>query len=197
MVSSILHSLGGAQYCTLSGLRGINVFILSIIAYLRTDYLFFDVGSSQPGSRRGDFLPRSPVGSLHTAINICLFPPLLFFSGLYYTDVLSTALVLLQFLIRVNVKEMTTIRPILLILNGIAALSVRQTNIFWVALLPAMLDVIDLLAERVPSIRSKSSTLERRGATWQDSLTGSYLHLQPTGSETVKGSSSPLKPDHI
>src|SRR4051812_7721932 len=33
----------------------------------------------------------------HTALNIALFPPLFFFSALYYTDVISTLVVLLSY----------------------------------------------------------------------------------------------------
>ncbi|KAI4180538.1 MAG: hypothetical protein L6R41_007188 [Letrouitia leprolyta] len=64
----------------------------------------------------------------HAVFNICLFPPLFFFYGLYYTDVWSVFAVLttIQFYQRKWRK--------LLVAAGIAALFFRQTNIFWVAI---------------------------------------------------------------
>ena len=64
----------------------------------------------------------------HAAINICLFPPLFFFYGLYYTDVLSAVSVLFvykQFLVERHAA--------IIIASGIFSLLFRQTNVLWVA----------------------------------------------------------------
>lgn len=87
----------------------------------------------QPADLRPSTLPSYAI---HTAANICLFPPLFFFSGLYYTDVLSTCFVICaysHFLARVN-EPPTLNGGIEALLYGLAALSMRQTNIFWVAI---------------------------------------------------------------
>lgn len=73
--------------------------------------------------------------SLHTAFNIGLFPLLFFFSGLYYTDVLSTAAVLaayLNHLIRIGRGPRSMLSDVLAVFLGLFALLMRQTNIFWV-----------------------------------------------------------------
>lgn len=76
---------------------------------------------------RGEFESFSP-NPLHTALNIALFPPLFFFSGLFYTDVLSTCAVLRMYRLFLQRTGSGW-----LYLAGILALTMRQTNIFWVA----------------------------------------------------------------
>lgn len=88
------------------------------------------------------------TSAIHTAINICLFPPLFFFLGLYYTDVPSTLFVLLSYhhALRTQQKKDSKISSaIVTVLIGIAALFFRQTNIFWVAVFPAGLAVVQAL----------------------------------------------------
>ncbi|KAF2471520.1 alpha-1,2 glucosyltransferas-like protein alg10 [Lindgomyces ingoldianus] len=83
----------------------------------------------------------------HTALNIALFPPLFFFSGLYYTDVISTLLVLLSYnmFLKRGRGRWRFWENFTYIQVGIVALSFRQTNVFWVAVFPAGLAVIDTL----------------------------------------------------
>ena len=64
----------------------------------------------------------------HAAINICLFPPLFFFYGLYYTDVLSAVSVLLVYKYFLVERH-----PAVIITAGIFSLLFRQTNVLWVA----------------------------------------------------------------
>jgi hypothetical protein len=74
--------------------------------------------------------------AVHTAVNMCLFPPIFFFSGLYYTDVLSTFIVIKayeHFLQGENRPSGSVYRGFLTLLVGVMALLMRQTNIFWVA----------------------------------------------------------------
>jgi len=90
---------------------------------------------------------------LHTAFNICLFPPLFFFTGLYYTDVASTVSVMAcwSHFIRVYMRgEPSFISGLTTVLLGLISLSFRQTNIFWVSLFPAAILItskIDMGAE--------------------------------------------------
>ena len=74
---------------------------------------------------------------MHTAFNIALFPPLFFFSGLFYTDVLSTCVVLRMYQLFLQRKG-----SILLYVAGIVALTMRQTNIFWVAIFMGGLEIV-------------------------------------------------------
>jgi len=90
-------------------------------------------------------LGQTTLQDIHTAFNICLFPPLFFFSALYYTDVASTAFVLLSYIIFQH-HSFQQIRGPVMILVGLVALLFRQTNIFWVALFPAGVAVINVLS---------------------------------------------------
>jgi alpha-1,2-glucosyltransferase len=67
----------------------------------------------------------------HSAVNIALFPPLFFFSALYYTDVWSTTAVLLAyFAYLANSKSTQTVMGyISAVFFGVIALLFRQTNI--------------------------------------------------------------------
>lgn len=89
----------------------------------------------------------SCVIDAHSALNMSLFPPLFFFSGLYYTDVMSTLVVLLSYsaFLKKASGHWRIKDEFLTILMGITALLFRQTNIFWVAIFPAGLAVIDTL----------------------------------------------------
>ncbi|CAO2658659.1 Nn.00g063820.m01.CDS01 [Neocucurbitaria sp. VM-36] len=83
----------------------------------------------------------------HSALNIALFPPLFFFSTLYYTDVMSTFAVLLSY--SAFLKKSSATGSILenfsAVIIGVMALFFRQTNIFWVAVFPAGLAVVKAL----------------------------------------------------
>ena len=70
-----------------------------------------------------------PTELAHAAINICLFPPLFFFYGLYYTDVLSAVSVLLVYKYFLVERHSAVI-----IAAGLFSLLFRQTNVLWVAI---------------------------------------------------------------
>lgn len=72
----------------------------------------------------------------HTVLNICLFPPIFFFSGLYYTDILSLLVVIEAY--NWDLKRTSTIttvyhRHLVFIVFALLSLVFRQTNIFWVS----------------------------------------------------------------
>jgi alpha-1,2-glucosyltransferase len=84
----------------------------------------------------------------HTAANICLFPPLFFFSALYYTDVVSLLCVVLSIYSCVwHLRKQSRGFSVAIqhVALGFLALLFRQTNIFWVAIFPAALVAIDTL----------------------------------------------------
>jgi alpha-1,2-glucosyltransferase len=108
----------------------------------------------------------------NTALNITLFPPLFFFSALFYTDVMSTLLVLLGYsvLLRKRTVSGSLFENSSAILVGVVALLFRQTNIFWVAVFPAGLAVIDALKTSAPpSDNRKAKTIaETIQSSWND-----------------------------
>lgn len=109
-------------------------------------------GSTSSRSSLADLCPQQ----IHCAFNICLFPPLFFFCALYYTDVASTLSVLLflkQFLATNSHRPATFLNACISVLLGIISLSFRQTNIFWVAVLPIALLLVNALHEDVDDSR--------------------------------------------
>ncbi|USP76553.1 glycosyltransferase family 59 protein [Curvularia clavata] len=100
----------------------------------------------------------SAFADIHSAINIALFPPLFFFSGLYYTDVMSTLTVLFAYTVHLA-SPRTSFSPVhgvSVVFSSITALFFRQTNIFWVAVFPAGLAVVNTLKGDKPSGTSNS-----------------------------------------
>lgn len=78
-------------------------------------------------------------------MNIGLFPLLFFFSALYYTDVYSTLFVLAAFqthLKRVDPQGKLWWSDLWTILQGVAALFFRQTNVFWVVVFMGGLEAV-------------------------------------------------------
>ncbi|KAF2013815.1 glycosyltransferase family 59 protein [Aaosphaeria arxii CBS 175.79] len=105
----------------------------------------------------------------HTALNICLFPPLFFFSGLYYTDVISTLLVLINYRVFLagGAGNFTALKSVSTILMGIFALFFRQTNIFWVGVFPAGLAVVESLKRQdAPAPATDRTFAEIIGDSW-------------------------------
>lgn len=93
---------------------------------------------------------QDPLSTALTAFNIASFPPLFFFGALYYTDVMSTAAVLISYeaFLKTTAKPQRTFSDdVVAIISGILALLFRQTNIFWVAVFPAGLTVVRVLRD--------------------------------------------------
>lgn len=157
--------------------------------------------SSRVVSSLPNFADANPQ-QVHIAFNLCLFPPLFFFSGLYYTDVASTLFVLLFFKHFFNTHSRgmpSLLQSLVSILLGLLSLSFRQTNIFWVAVFPAGFAVIGAIAERREQARAvlgRSATVQASlrsvvAKAWQDGvlydpqirgawIEGTYLHRSDT-----------------
>lgn len=169
----------------MSTLRQLNSVSIATGILLPTLWLFIARDGARGKAGTGWFnikVDREVVRSLHAALNICLFPPLFFFSGLYYTDITSTAAVLLFLSLRESefLASRRTTRGFVLIVVGLIALGFRQTNIFWVAVFPAALELVNLL-------KSKASRTSRAGASrvshsapatalWNNILSQSWEH---------------------
>ncbi|KHJ35914.1 putative glycosyltransferase family 59 protein [Erysiphe necator] len=84
---------------------------------------------------------------VHTAFNIALFPPLFFFSGLFYTDVISLFSVLVVYKLVLDRKKSCNgyYNNLSLLIAGIASLTIRQTNIFWTTIFSGAIDLTNAL----------------------------------------------------
>ncbi|KAL1302099.1 hypothetical protein AAFC00_002535 [Neodothiora populina] len=161
LLSYLVHQASGS--CGILALRSLNavllLFIFIIVLYMSSPSRSRVITSRQ-ASRNTSLL--SSIGEvdpqqIHTALNMCLFPPLFFFSGLYYTDVASTLFVLLFFkhFFDIHARGTPTIlQAVCSVLLGLIALSFRQTNIFWVAVFPAGLVAISGMGEKRNPSRS-------------------------------------------
>ncbi|RMJ18723.1 Dol-P-Glc:Glc(2)Man(9)GlcNAc(2)-PP-Dol alpha-1,2-glucosyltransferase [Fusarium kuroshium] len=137
------ESLGG-YVCDASSLRVANAVALMFLAYLALQC------RHQIESRlyEAHSLIRLRVHSqyaLHTAFNIALFPLLFFFSGLYYTDVASTAAVLVAYLNhlnRIGRDQSSLLNDLFTVVLGVFTLFFRQTNVFWVVVYMGGLEVV-------------------------------------------------------
>ena len=101
----------------------------------------------------------------HAVLNICLFPPLFFFFGLYYTDVLSSLSVL------ITIRQHQQGRMKSMVVAGVLSLFFRQTNILWVAVYLGGLEVVRRLR------RGRLGVEYLPSPTWKSVLYGSWQHL--------------------
>lgn len=100
----------------------------------------------------------------HATMNICLFPPLFFFYGLYYTDVWSA----LSVVITIHLHQRKRMRA--MVIAAIASLFLRQTNIFWVGIYLTAWEV----ARKIRRGRIGMEYVPT--ATWRAVLVGSWQH---------------------
>lgn len=136
--ATLFGNLGGIRNCNVFILRFFNTLVLIAAMAYTSDCrtLITRAWKRESKDERGE--PEQILPNLmHTAFNIALFPPLFFFSGLFYTDVLSTCVVLRMYRLLLQQKG-----SILLYVAGILALMMRQTNIFWVALFMGGLEIV-------------------------------------------------------
>lgn len=101
---------------------------------------------------------------IHTTINVYLFPPLFFFYGLYYTDVLSALSVLYAYRCYLAKQQNRVIYA------GLLSLLFRQTNIFWVSVFLGGLELCRRIPKGRPGIEFPSQP------TFYDVIEGSWQH---------------------
>jgi alpha-1,2-glucosyltransferase len=130
----------------------------------------------------------------NTALNIALFPPLFFFSALFYTDVMSTLLVIVSYgvLLRKKSAPGSISNTISAVMVGLMALFFRQTNIFWVAVFPAGLAVIDALKISAPL--SSDLNAKHAAKTVQDSWKDGVIHDCAVQDAELQGAENSLYP---
>ncbi|KAJ5112528.1 Dol-P-Glc:Glc(2)Man(9)GlcNAc(2)-PP-Dol alpha-1-2-glucosyltransferase [Penicillium argentinense] len=120
---------GSPKQLDAAALRTTNVAATSVCLPWRLQTLLDTIQRVQNTRPMGAWLS-------HTVLNICLFPPLFFFSGLYYTDILALLAVVEAYnwdLKRVNGGKYGPVYALGFLVFALAALGCRQTNIFWVA----------------------------------------------------------------
>ncbi|KAF1839184.1 hypothetical protein BDW02DRAFT_230405 [Decorospora gaudefroyi] len=164
LVSKLCKPLIGCETSSLRLLNAQALCIIFILSYYISRVLRLRNDSGQRFHEGQDIARRDPpaedlsfVLDVHCALNIALFPPLFFFSALYYTDVMSTLAVLLAysaFLKRSTTDAGVTTDAVAVVL-GVISLLFRQTNIFWVAVFPAGLAVVDALKANTPSTTAR------------------------------------------
>lgn len=119
--------------CDTSGTRATNLVCMVALAWI-VEKIFSRRIARPEDDKHGSWLAQ------HSSLNIALFPPLFFFSALYYTDVTSALSVMLCYyqLICSDKKSIShwwwRLQYVAL---GLCSLLFRQTNIFWVAIFPA------------------------------------------------------------
>ncbi|KAK1074498.1 glucosyltransferase [Friedmanniomyces endolithicus] len=147
--------------CSITGLRALNaVGLILLLLVVRLSYL--QRASSETSAHHSLFD--------HSALNIALFPPLFFFSALYYTDVWSALSVLASFCFLTTAyrdKYGHWKRGVGLLALGLVSLMFRQTNIFWVTAFPAGLVLVKELDRGHEAIRN---SMHRRTQGFGDSL---------------------------
>ena len=141
-----------------SALRSTNWTATLVIAPLVRSLLLLNVEYHDRGTEGKDTSKEQPLRHpvwaewelIHTTINIYLFPPLFFFYGLYYTDVLSAISVLYAYrcyLVRQQVN---------VLFAGLLSLMFRQTNIFWVSVFLGGLELCRAIPKGRPEIEFPS-----------------------------------------
>jgi alpha-1,2-glucosyltransferase len=138
------RSLSEIFSCDTTSLRGVNALALTALANLAL-LSRWQIEARLHGARHPTKLKAPSRYAIHSAVNIALFPVIFFFSGLYYTDVASTAVVLgafLNTLRRMGRDRSSLLSDMLTIFLGILALLMRQTNVFWVVVFLGGLEAI-------------------------------------------------------
>lgn len=127
------------------------------------------------GAVRGELNREGRVWDVaHEALNVCLFPPLFFFSGLYYTDVLSTLVVVVSyFAFQLGAGDRSVAGGVVAYGLGILALVMRQTNVFWVGVFLAGMDWVKACRETQEAAKTIKERDEVRAA-WSEILVRSY-----------------------
>lgn len=102
---------------------------------------------------------------IHNTLNTYFFPPLFFFYGLYYTDVLSALSVLYAYRCYLAKQSGATA-----LFVGLLSLFFRQTNIFWVSLFLGGLE----LCRAIP--KDRDGTRFPKQPTFRDVIYGSWQY---------------------
>lgn len=143
--ASRVKILGFQDACSARALRSVNVWCISLlgaVAALCRSRIEQNLATAASKTKAVSFY------SLHSGFNIALFPVLFFFSGLYYTDVLSTLAVLVAYsnhLSRMNRSDNSLVSNVWTVILGLFSLTMRQTNVFWIVVYMGGLEAVHAL----------------------------------------------------
>lgn len=168
---------------------------VALCAILPMSYLILRILRARNNPDKPSARDSTIFTDVHSAVNIALFPPLFFFSGLYYTDVMSTLVVLFAYTTHL-VSPSSSLSPLPavgVLLSGIVALFFRQTNVFWVAVFPAGLAVVNALKADGPSSASKSKDVTE---ILQDSWATGRIVDPPVQDADVQGEQTCTRSRH-
>lgn len=153
LLSVAYHKLWLLPACTPSTLRYGNLLATLLTALVAADcrHLLGVRAAEQEGKT-----PAREISAyaFQTGVNIALFPVIFFFSGLYYTDVVSTLVVLVAYrnhLVRVGSVAPGVGRDVWTVVVGVTALVMRQTNVFWVVVYMGGLEAVHVVRSARPS----------------------------------------------
>ncbi|ETN04784.1 hypothetical protein, variant [Phytophthora nicotianae INRA-310] len=157
----------------------LNVGDFCSVAVLRSVNLLFALGNVVLCVLlRRHVAPQDPNALLH-ALRIAVFPPLLFFAFLFYTDAGATFFVLLMALLaeRVDLLQYPPARGSFMLssLSGAVAVLFRQTNIIWVVFVAGT--VVVRCVELAHSKFIYGSLKEDTSASGTSSVTHSSLRV--------------------
>jgi alpha-1,2-glucosyltransferase len=169
LIHQTKHCILGGSYCALANLRWLNSLVASFVIPAQVWHVY---SLSELGHDRRT--------SFHTVINIALFPLIFFFSALYYTDVCSLSFVLGAYQYHLRslrhgpaAGKMDMLKVFAM---GLCALSMRQTNIFWVAIFLAGLHAVhQVRREDQPSAEAPRSPCHELEPRYDPSVNGAYL----------------------
>ncbi|KAI1638636.1 glycosyltransferase family 59 protein [Biscogniauxia mediterranea] len=148
VLTIVLNRLSGLL-CSVKNLRLFNV---EMISYLGVIAMLCRARFERLGTHAGAEQRYSSY-AVGTGLNVALFPVLFFFSSLYYTDIISTLVVLLAYmnhLARVGKETTSFVNDLYTLGIGILALCMRQTNIFWVVVYMGGLEVVQSIKTLKP-----------------------------------------------
>ena len=190
-------SLSEIFSCDTTSLRGVNALALTALANFAL-LSRWEIEARLHEAQHPTKIKAPSRYAIHSAFNIALCPVIFFFSGLYYTDVASTAVVLAAFLNslkRMGRDKSSFLSDLLTICLGILSLLMRQTNVFWVVVflggLEAVHAVKTLRPQRVdePSINTVWGRI--KFFSWRYSL--GDIHDPPSHASWEDGTRSPSK----
>ncbi|CAI4210937.1 unnamed protein product [Parascedosporium putredinis] len=193
--ASRVKILGFQNACSARALRSVNVWCISLlgaVAALCRSRIEQSLANAASKTKAVSFY------SLHSGFNIALFPVLFFFSGLYYTDVLSTLAVLVAYsnhLNRMNRRDNSLVSDVWTVVLGLFSLTMRQTNVFWVVVYMGGLEAVHALktlsSHRVPSKAGPGSGIRNVEQVVQGYTQGA-IHDLPSAGHGQMMFSSPL-----
>ncbi|KAK1836879.1 glycosyltransferase [Podospora conica] len=150
-ISIAYHRFSMMAKCTASSLRHTNLLATMAVALVAAQCRSLLQAQS---AKNANPAPGAYLSAFHTGLNIALFPVIFFFSGLYYTDVVSTLAVLYAYqshLLRLG-EETPGLRSDLdIVACGVFALFMRQTNVFWVVVYMGATEAVHAIRSLKPT----------------------------------------------